>query len=65
MVNGRKKCPRCGGLLTQQSGGYEDYLVCIMCARRFNFDMSPRGLKLKEFKAKHNIRYTHGREAHY
>ena len=35
-------CPRCGGLLSLDIDGYEDFLTCIMCARQFELDLNPK-----------------------
>ena len=37
------KCPYCKtGVLYEDYDGYERYAVCIMCAREFELDGSPR-----------------------
>ena len=36
------RCPQCHGLLNKENDGFEDFLICIMCAREFKLDLSPR-----------------------
>ena len=36
------RCPRCGGLLQLGNDGYEDYLTCLMCARQFELNLTPK-----------------------
>ncbi len=45
-------CPHCGGRLYPEDDGYEDYLVCLYCAREFDFNLTPKRMTPSELRNK-------------
>ena len=56
------KCPHCGGLLYVDIDGCEKYLTCLMCARKFDFDMEPKIMTPRMLDSRYGIKLTHAEE---
>ena len=49
------KCPNCSGLLYPENDMYENYLLCIMCSREYNLDMTSKRMTPAELEKKTGI----------
>ena len=49
-------CPHCGGLLSLDYDGYEQYLVCMMCGREYDANGETRRFTPKEYFNKFGIK---------
>ena len=49
------KCPNCSGLLYPENDMYENYLLCILCSREYNLDMTSRRMTPAELEKKTGI----------
>ena len=58
-----KICPNCNGWLIQDNDRYEDYLVCIVCAREFNLGMRSRRMTPEELYSRCGVKLTMGKES--
>ena len=56
------KCPNCHGILYWDNDQYENYLVCLMCAREYNKDLILRRMTIKELNTRYDIRLTGQKE---
>ena len=55
------KCPHCGGILSQDYDGYEQYLVCVMCAREYDTEGESLRMTPKELTERKGIKLIMGR----
>lgn len=52
----KRRCPRCGNLLWQDTDEREAFFVCVSCAREYNFDMALRHVTPEELYQREGIK---------
>ena len=52
------RCPNCGGACYRDTDKYEDYFICISCAREYNRDLTPRRMTIEQLKSRYGIEYS-------